>query len=233
MGLTFDNPLGLAAGVDRTGAHLPDLRLHGFGHIEVGTITPETEHVLASGRTASHVRVGANIASAHPGLNDRVIEDYTSMLKRVFAHCDYAVANLSAPGLGRDGNTPGVDVLARRLSVTRDVLSAVGGRRMPLLLKLEAGPSCTSFPAAIMAARSSGLDGVVLVSDCLQRLRAICGYLNGLVVISVGGVNSAHDVRARLAAGAALVQIHGAFARGGAARVRSILNDIGESKSRA
>jgi dihydroorotate dehydrogenase len=80
-----------------------------------------------------------------------------------------------------------------------------------------------------MAARSSGLDGVVLVSDCLQRLRAICGYLNGLAVISVGGVNSAHDVRARLAGGAALVQVHGAFACGGVARVRSILNDIGGS----
>jgi dihydroorotate dehydrogenase len=168
-----------------------------------------------------------NIASTCPGLDDRVIEDYASMLRHVSKHCDYVVANLSAPGLNRDGNTPGVDALVRRLSMTRDVISAIDGRRVPLLLKLEAGPSSAPFPAAIMAARSGGIDGIVLVSSCVRRLSAICAYLDRLAVVSVGGVNSADDVRARLAAGAVLVQVHRAFANGGAEQVRRILEGIG------
>ncbi len=40
MGLTFPNAVGLAAGMDKQGAHVTSLGSLGFGHIEVGTITP-------------------------------------------------------------------------------------------------------------------------------------------------------------------------------------------------
>jgi dihydroorotate dehydrogenase len=226
MGLAFANRLGLAAGFDRTGELLPSLRAVVFGHVEVGTITPSSGHAGALGRSDFRLRIGANIGSARPGLDEGVIEDYTRTMKQVFGLCDYMVANLSAPALRRDGDTPGVETLVKRLSVTRDVVSAVRGRRLPLLLKLEAGLNGKSFPAAIMATRVYGLDGIVLVSDCLDRIRAIAAYLGGLSIISVGGVRSADDVRARVAAGAALVQIHSAYANGGAARIRRILKEL-------
>lgn len=77
-----------------------------------------------------------------------------------------------------------------------------------------------------MAARVGGIDGVVLVSDCVERIGAISSYLDGISVISVGGVRTTEDVVARLAAGASLVQVHGAFANSGAARVRRILKEL-------
>lgn len=40
MGLTFKNPVGLAAGLDKNGAHIDALGNLGFGFIEVGTVTP-------------------------------------------------------------------------------------------------------------------------------------------------------------------------------------------------
>jgi dihydroorotate dehydrogenase len=40
MGLTFPNRVGLAAGFDKDGRHLPGLKTLGFGFIEVGTVTP-------------------------------------------------------------------------------------------------------------------------------------------------------------------------------------------------
>lgn len=40
MGLSFKNPVGLAAGFDKNGAYVDSMRLLGFGFIEVGTITP-------------------------------------------------------------------------------------------------------------------------------------------------------------------------------------------------
>lgn len=40
MGLNFPNPVGLAAGFDKDGKHIPGLACLGFGFVEVGTVTP-------------------------------------------------------------------------------------------------------------------------------------------------------------------------------------------------
>ena len=43
MGLTFPNPVGLAAGLDKDGAYIDALAALGFGSIEVGTVTPKAQ----------------------------------------------------------------------------------------------------------------------------------------------------------------------------------------------
>lgn len=43
MGLRFPNAVGLAAGMDKTASHVSSLGSLGFGHIEVGTITPRPQ----------------------------------------------------------------------------------------------------------------------------------------------------------------------------------------------
>ena len=43
MGLTFPNPVGLAAGLDKNGEYIDALAALGFGSIEVGTITPRPQ----------------------------------------------------------------------------------------------------------------------------------------------------------------------------------------------
>ena len=43
FGLTFKNPIGLAAGYDKDGVAVPGLAALGFGHIEVGTVTPRPQ----------------------------------------------------------------------------------------------------------------------------------------------------------------------------------------------
>lgn len=43
MGLTFPNPVGLAAGLDKDGAYIDGLASLGFGFIEVGTVTPRAQ----------------------------------------------------------------------------------------------------------------------------------------------------------------------------------------------
>lgn len=43
FGLTFKNPLGLAAGYDKDGVAVRGLAALGFGHIEVGTVTPKPQ----------------------------------------------------------------------------------------------------------------------------------------------------------------------------------------------
>src|SRR5690606_20041999 len=43
FGLTFPNPVGLAAGLDKNGAHIDALLALGFGFVEIGTVTPEPQ----------------------------------------------------------------------------------------------------------------------------------------------------------------------------------------------
>ena len=43
MGLVFPNPVGLAAGLDKNGAHVDALLALGFGFVEVGTVTPKPQ----------------------------------------------------------------------------------------------------------------------------------------------------------------------------------------------
>ena len=43
MGLTFPNPVGLAAGMDKNGAHIDALFALGFGFVEIGTVTPRPQ----------------------------------------------------------------------------------------------------------------------------------------------------------------------------------------------
>lgn len=43
LGLTFKNPVGLGAGFDKNALYLRELEALGFGHIEIGTVTPRPQ----------------------------------------------------------------------------------------------------------------------------------------------------------------------------------------------
>ena len=43
LGLTFKNPVGLAAGFDKNACYLAELEQLGFGHVEIGTVTPKAQ----------------------------------------------------------------------------------------------------------------------------------------------------------------------------------------------
>ena len=43
LGLTFPNPVGLAAGLDKNGEHVDALFALGFGFVEIGTVTPRAQ----------------------------------------------------------------------------------------------------------------------------------------------------------------------------------------------
>lgn len=226
MGLQFRNPLGLAAGFDRTGRRLPALVRLGFGHIEIGTLTPEHGHVCPAMSAEANIQIGISIGSAQKGISQPVIDDYVAMLANVWESASYVVANLSSPFHGRTGDTPGVEGLLEQLATRWLDLDRQTERYVPLLVKVSCA-SDTAPTRAIDAAREAGLSGVVLSSATLQQLAAARSKFASGTVISVGGIASAADVKARLSAGASLVQIHTALARGGAGTARRILTGLG------
>ena len=212
MGLSFATPLGVAAGVDRNGEKVASLDLAGFGHIEIGSIMAG-DTIRLAGRSKT-LRIGVNIGSSRPGMDEKVIADYIAALRQAYRHADYLCANLTSPRGGRSGDCHGVDILIRRLKTERDRCASETGRRAPLLIKIDGGQQGAPFPKSILAVQRQELDGIVLVCSCLQRIAAIKRHADSLTLISVGGVRTASQARERINAGADLVQAHKAFAEG-------------------
>lgn len=218
MGLSFSGPLGVAAGVDRDGRKIASLDLAGFGHIEIGTVTPETP--IAFQERPRALRVGFNFGSARQGLDDGVIEDYCAALRYVSERADYLCANLTSPHGGRGGDSPGVESLLRRLRAERYHLAEQSARVAPLLIKVAAGRGNDLMPRAIAEARRLRFDGVVLVCADLPRIGAVKDFIGDLDLISVGGVTTAEEVGGRIRCGASLVETHSAFLAGEAAALK-------------
>jgi len=127
FGLEFPNPVGLAAGLDKNGAHVDALAALGFGFVEVGTTTPrpqpgnprprmfrlpEHEAVInrlgfnnlgvdALVRNVEKARrkgiLGINIGKNKDTPNERAVDDYVYCLERVYPLCDYVTVNISSP----------------------------------------------------------------------------------------------------------------------------------------
>lgn len=224
MGLTFANPVGLAAGFDRTGSLLGPLSRLGFGHVELGMVTPASRP-LPPRPAARVLRVGVNFGSRRPGLDGAVIEAYCAAFRAAHAKTDYLAANLSSPFLGRHADTPGVERLLACLKQTQDDCAA-NAPRVPLLLKLRPNGDGSRIPRAVAEARNLGFEGLILVSSSPGDIEAIRDYFPSAVLISVGGVQGGRDVSARIAAGANLVQILTAFLRNGPRSVPRLLEEL-------
>ena len=127
MGLAFPNAVGLAAGLDKNAAHIDALATLGFGHIEVGTVTPRPQSGNPKPRLfrlpaaqAIINRMGFNnlgvdqlvrnvIDSSYRGIlginigknkdtpNAQAVEDYLTCLDKVYAHASYVTVNISSP----------------------------------------------------------------------------------------------------------------------------------------
>ena len=126
-GITFPNPVGLAAGLDKNAEHLDALAALGFGFIEVGTVTPLPQpgndkprmfrlpqheaiinrlgfnnggvDALLRNVQASAYRgvLGINIGKNKDTPNEKAVNDYLTCLHKVYAHASYITVNISSP----------------------------------------------------------------------------------------------------------------------------------------
>jgi dihydroorotate dehydrogenase len=146
MGLTFPNPIGLAAGLDKNGAYINALAALGFGFIEIGTVTPRPQPGNPKPRLfrlpeaqAIINRMGFNndgvdalvenvkrakfkgILGINIGKNaDTPIEnaanDYLIGLRKVYTHASYVAINISSPNTKNLRQLQGGDELDALLS---------------------------------------------------------------------------------------------------------------------
>jgi dihydroorotate dehydrogenase len=127
MSLTFANPVGLAAGLDKNGAVIDGMAKLGFGFIEVGTVTPRpqpgnakprlfrvkeaqgiinrfgfnnlgVDNLVKNVKAAKyHGILGINIGKNFDTPNERAVDDYLICMQKVYAHASYITVNISSP----------------------------------------------------------------------------------------------------------------------------------------
>ena len=83
MGLRFRNRIGLAAGLDKNGAHIRSLMQLGFGFIEVGTVTPKPQPGNAKPRIFRLPKANALINRL--GFNNDGLDRFVDNVQRVRA----------------------------------------------------------------------------------------------------------------------------------------------------
>lgn len=127
MGITFPNPVGLAAGLDKNGAVIDGLAALGFGFIEVGTVTPRSQpgnpkprlfrvkeaqgivnrfgfnnlgvnNLIENVKAAKYKGVlGINIGKNFDTPIENAVDDYLICMRKVYDYASYITVNISSP----------------------------------------------------------------------------------------------------------------------------------------
>jgi dihydroorotate dehydrogenase len=197
FGLSFPNPVGLAAGFDKH-AEVPDpaLRL-GFGFVEVGGVTPKPQVgnpkprvfrlvpdeaiINRYGLNSDGVDVVARRLAARagkPGIvginigpnkdsTDRVA-DYGLLIEKLGPHVSYLSVNVSSP------NTPGLRDL-QQASFLDDVLARSIEARdavapgKPILVKIAPDLSLEGLDDMVSVCRRRRVDGMIVSNTTIAR----------------------------------------------------------------
>ncbi|ELS8058667.1 TPA: quinone-dependent dihydroorotate dehydrogenase [Escherichia coli] len=187
MGLTFKNPLGLAAGLDKDGESIDALGAMGFGSIEIGTVTPRPQPGNDKPRLFRLVdaeglinRMGfnnlgvdnliENVKKAHYdgvlGINigknkDTPVEqgkdDYLICMDKIYPYAGYIAINISSP------NTPGLRTLQYGEALD-DLLIAIKNKQNDLQ-KIHQ----KYVPIAVKIAPDLSEEELIQVADSLVR----------------------------------------------------------------
>jgi dihydroorotate dehydrogenase len=188
FGLSFKNPVGLAAGFDKNGVAARELSALGFGFVEVGTVTNlaqpgnprprlfrlpldralvnrqgfNNEGAAALARRLEGARpdcvLGVNIGKSRAVPVEEATADYLASFEAVRARADYVTVNVSSP------NTPGLRELQRA-----DLLAALLGELQRRNRELAARDESAPVPLLVKIAPDLDEDELELIVDVARR----------------------------------------------------------------
>jgi dihydroorotate dehydrogenase len=198
FGLTFDNPVGLAAGFDKNASFYNDLAYCGFGFIEIGTLTPVGQDGNPKPRlfrlkedngiinrmgfnnagvdaAIEHLKqrktnliIGGNIGKNKVTPNEEATDDYVKSFEKLFPYVEYFVVNVSSP------NTPNLRALQEKeplkeLLQTLQDLNAKKEQRKPILLKIAPDLTNEQLDDIIEIVNDTKIDGVIATNTTISR----------------------------------------------------------------
>lgn len=189
-GITFDNPIGLAAGFDKNAEAIDGLFDQGFGFLELGTVTPlpqpgndkprlfrleedkaiinrmgfnsiGIDQLLSNLNNTTPNPIGINIGKNKEG---HETEDYLTLLKKCRGRSDYITINISSP------NTPGLRELHHKEKLI-ELLKTINSieKPAPLFLKISPDLREQELFQVIDTALEYSIDGFVISNTTIAH----------------------------------------------------------------
>ena len=196
FGLTFENPVGIAAGFDKNATHISEFEKFGFGFIEIGTVTPKPQDGNPKKRlfrlkedTAIinrmgfnndgvtkiknrlkknyNVLIGGNIGKNKVTPNSQAKNDYIICFKELYNYVDYFVVNVSSP------NTPGLRELQSKeflndLFIDLNKLRSNEIIKKPILIKISPDLSKEKILEILEVIDTNNIDGIIATNTTID-----------------------------------------------------------------
>lgn len=198
FGITFDNPVGLAAGLDKDAKAFDELGALGFGFVEIGTLTPKAQPgndkprlfrllkneaiinrmgfnnegveaaVARLRKRKTKVIIGGNIGKNKVTPNEQATQDYEICFNALFEVVDYFVVNVSSPNTPNLRELQDKEPLTALLNRLQD-LNNSKPKRKPLLLKIAPDLTDSQLDDIIDIVKATKIDGVVATNTTISR----------------------------------------------------------------
>jgi len=212
FGVTFKNPVGLAAGFDKNGDMYNDMSNFGFSFIEIGSLTPKPQdgnpqprcfrlpkdkaiinRMGINNKGARYAvnrliaekprcKVAASITKNATTPNERAYKDYERSMAILYDFVDFFVLNVSCPNVKNLTELQDIDVL-NEIFEHINTVRRFNDDHKPVLLKLSPDIPVEQLDEIVDLALISGIDGIVATNTTRSRENLTT---NAKVVESIG-----------------------------------------------
>lgn len=198
FGLTFKNPVGLAAGFDKDARWYNELANLGFGFIEIGTLTPKgqtgnpqprlfripedeglinrmgfnnygSEDAIKRLRNRkTNIVIGGNIGKNTATSNEDALADYIFNFNTLHDYVDYFVVNVSCPNVKDLTKLQDTPFLLNLLGNLKHI-NTTKDKPKPILLKIAPDLNNSQLDEVIDIIHQTKIDGVIATNTTTSR----------------------------------------------------------------
>ncbi len=198
LGLTFKNPVGLAAGFDKNAVLFNELSNFGFGFIEIGTVTPKgqagnpkkrlfrlkedqgiinrmgfnnagIEKVISNlKKNKGALIIGGNIGKNTTTKPEDYTQDYIECFNALHPYVDYFVLNVSCPNVGSHAKLNDKDYLEELIRAVQ-LANDSFSKQKPILLKIAPDLNNQQLDEIVELVVDTKLDGVIASNTSVDR----------------------------------------------------------------
>lgn len=198
FGITFKNPVGLAAGFDKNAVLYNELANFGFGFIEIGTVTPKQQAGNPKKRlfrlkedqgiinrmgfnnegleaaisklknNKGKLIIGGNIGKNTDTKPEDYTKDYLACFNALHPYVDYFVLNVSCPNVDSHAKLNDKDYLEELVRAVQKA-NKTFMKQKPILLKIAPDLNDNQLDEIIELVAITKLDGVIASNTSMDR----------------------------------------------------------------
>jgi dihydroorotate dehydrogenase len=198
FGITFKNPVGLAAGFDKNAVLYNELANFGFGFIEIGTVTPKGQEgnpkkrlfrlkddqgiinrmgfnndgletaIVQLKKNKGKLIIGGNIGKNTQTSPQNYTNDYEECFKGLHPYVDYFVLNVSCPNVGSHEKLNDKEYLLELILAIQN-LNLLEPTQKPILLKIAPDLNNNQLDEIIEIVAETKIDGIIASNTSTSR----------------------------------------------------------------